>query len=224
MKKVIVFLLLLALCLSFLLPAFAAEDFVPSISYKDGPEIKDAEMESQDVADCLVITSLKGAEEKTTDISQEDRDLLLDVYAKLQSGELKLPAGEGFVVRELVDLSWKENDCVGQGHTHEGDLKKDGVTVTVDLDLGVTVANELLVYTYHDGKFEQVQDVRINEDGTVTCVLEHFCPVAFTVRQQGGGSQTGDLAGRDLTLYGVLMVLSMAAITGLVIRRKKQAR
>lgn len=224
MKRVIVILLLLALCLSFLLPAFAAEDFVPSIGYKDGPQIIEAEMEAQDVLDCLIVTSLKGAEEKTTDISQEARDLLLEVYEKLKSGEMKLPAGEGFVVRELVDLSWKEEDCVEKEHTHEEDLKKEGVTVTVKLDLGVTVANELLVYSYHDGQWEQVKEVSINEDGSITCVFEHFCPVAFTVRQQGGGSQTGDLARQSLTLYGVLMVLSMAAIVVLIVRRKRHTR
>jgi hypothetical protein len=224
MKKVIIFLLLLALCLSFLLPAFAAEEFVPSIGYKDGLGIIDAEMEEQDVLDCLIVTSLKGAEEKTTDIAQEARNLLLEVYEKLKSGEMKLPAGEGFVVRELVDLSWKETDCVEQEHTHEEKLNEPGVTVTVKLDLGVTRENELLVYSYNDGQWTQVKDVSINEDGSITCVFEHFCPVAFTVRQQGGGSQTGDIAREGLARYGVLMTLSAAAIVLLLIRRKKHTR
>jgi hypothetical protein len=62
------------------------------------------------------------------------------------------------------------------------------------------------------------------EDGSITCVFEHFCPVAFTVRQQGGGSQTGDIAREGLARYGVLMTLSAAAIVLLLIRRKKHTR
>ena len=225
MKRVIVILLLLALCLSLLLPAFAAEDdFVPSISYKDGPEITDAEMESEDVEECLVITSLKGAAEKTTDIAQEDRDLLLEVYGKLMSGEMKLPTGEGFVIRELVDLNWSQTVCVEDEHTHEEELKKENVTVTVDFDLGLNVDSELLVFAYHDGAWDRVEDVRINGDGTITCVFEHFCPVAFSVRQEPGGSQTGDEARESLMLYGVLMALSMTAVAVLVICRKKHTR
>lgn len=225
MKRVIVILLLLALCLSLLLPAFAAEDdFVPSISYKDGPEITDAEMESEDVEECLVITSLKGAAEKTTDIAQEDRDLLLEVYGKLMSGEMKLPTGEGFVIRELVDLNWSQTGCVEDEHTHEEELKKENVTVTVDFDLGLNVDSELLVFAYHDGAWDRVEDVRINGDGTITCVFEHFCPVAFSVRQEPGGSQTGDEARESLMLYGVLMALSMTAVAVLVICRKKHTR
>ena len=225
MKRVIVILLLLALCLSLLLPAFAAEDdFVPSISYKDGPEITDAEMESEDVEECLVITSLKGATEKTTDIAQEDRDLLLEVYGKLMSGEMKLPTGEGFVIRELVDLNWSQTGCVEDEHTHEEELKKENVTVTVDFDLGLNVDSELLVFAYHDGAWDRVEDVRINGDGTITCVFEHFCPVAFSVRQEPGGSQTGDEARESLMLYGVLMALSMTAVAVLVICRKKHTR
>ena len=225
MKRVIVILLLLALCLSLLLPAFAAEDdFVPSISYKDGPEITDAEMESEDVEECLVITSLKGAAEKTTDIAQEDRDLLLEVYGKLMSGEMKLPTGEGFVIRELVDLNWSQTGCVEDEHTHEEELKKENVTVTVDFDLGLNVDSELLVFAYHDGAWDRVEEVRINGDGTITCVFEHFCPVAFSVRQEPGGSQTGDEARESLMLYGVLMALSMTAVAVLVICRKKHTR
>lgn len=225
MKRVIIILLLLALCLSLLLPAFAAEDtFVPSIGYKDGPVIEDAEMESMDVEECLVITSLKGAEEKSTDISQGSRDLLLEVYAKLAAGEMKLPAGEGFVIRELVDVSWKQVGCVEAEHPHEEDLKKDSVTVTLELEMGITAENELLVYAYHNGQWDQVKDVKINGDGTITCVFEHFCPVAFTVRQEPGGSQTGDVAGENLMRYVVLMTLSAVAVAVLMLRRRKHTR
>lgn len=225
MKKGIVAIALLAICLSLICPALAAEDtFVPSISYKDGPEIIDAELETDDVEACLVVTSLKGAIEKSTDISQDNRDLLLEVYEKLKSGEMKLPMGEGFVIRELVDLSWKQVGCVEEKHTHEDDLEKEGVTVTIDLEFGVDANTDILAYAYRDGQWEAIESVKNNGDGTVTCVFEHFCPVAFAVREQTGGSETGDTARGSLILWGALMAVSMTAIVVLVIGRKKHTR
>lgn len=225
MKKTIVIIALLAMCMILACPAFAAEDtFVPSISYKDGPEIDDAEMENEDVDACLVITSLKAAVEKTTDVSQETRDFLLEVYEKLTTGEMKLPTGEGFVIRELVDVSWEQVGCVEQEHTHEGDLNKEGVTVTMDLNLGVDANTDVLVYAYHNGQWDPIKSAKNNGDGTVTCVFEHFCPVAFAVREQTGGSETGDTARTGLVLYGVLMAVSTLAIVALVIYRKKHTR
>lgn len=225
MKKGIVAIALLAICMSLICPAFAAEDtFVPSISYKDGPEIIDAEQKNEDVEECLVVTSLKGAVEKLTDISQDDRDLLLEVYEKLKSGEIKFPAGEGFVIRELVDLSWKQIGCVEEKHSHEEDLEKEGISVTIDLAMGLDANMEIQVYAYHDGQWEPIESAKNNGDGTVTCVFEHFCPVAFAVREQTGGSDTGDTARGSLILWGVLMAVSLTAIVVLVISRKKRTR
>lgn len=225
MKKGIVAIALLAICLSLICPAFAAENaFVPSISYKDGPVIIGAKMETEDVASCLVVTSLKAATEKTTDISQEARDLLLDAYAKLESGEMKLPLEEGYVIRELVDVSWKQTACVEEKHTHDEDLKKEAVTVTIDLELGIDANTDLLVYAYRNGQWEPIESAKNNGDGTITCVFEHFCPVAFAVREQTGGSETGDTARGSLILWGVLMVVSLTAVVVLTINRKKHTR
>ena len=109
MKKIIALILALVLILAVAAPAFAASTFVPSISYKDGPEIEDAEMNGENVGDCIVITSIQQAKDKSTDIYQEDRDLLLEVYEKLNSGEMKLPIEEDHVIRELLDVSFKVN-------------------------------------------------------------------------------------------------------------------
>lgn len=225
MKKGIVVIALLAICVSLVCPAFAAEDtFVPSIGYKDGPEIIDAELETEDVEACLVVTSLKGAAEKTTDISQAARDQLLQVYEKLNSGEVKLPGADGYVIRELVDVSWKQIGCVEEKHTHEDDLEKEGVVVDIDLEMGIDANTDILVYAYRDGQWALIESAKNNGDGTVTCVFEHFCPVAFAVREQTGGSQTGDTARGSLILWGVLMAVSLVAIIVLAIRRKKHTR
>lgn len=224
MKKGIVAIALLAICLSLICPALAAEDtFVPSIGYKDGPTIGGAEIGDENVADCLVVTSLKAAAEKTTDISQEARDLLLAVYAKLESGEMKLPLEDGYVVRELVDVSWKQAACVEEKHTHEEDLKKEEVAVTIDLDMNVEAKYDLVVLAYRDGQWGPIESVTNNGDGTITCVFDHFCPVAFAVREHTGGSETGDPAGRNLILWIALMTVSTGAIVFLTSQRRKNA-
>lgn len=225
MKKVFCIMAVLVVCLTLLSPAFAAEDtFVPSISYKDSPEIDDAEMSDEEVDDCLVVTSLKGAADKSTDIAQEARDLLLDVYKELEAGDMKLALEEGYIVRELVDVSWKNAACVENEHSHKDEHEKKGVTVTLDLDLGLSTDYDLIVFAYHDGQWEPIESAVNNGDGTITCVFEHFCPAAFCVRERTGGSDTGDPAGRDLILWIALMAVSAVAILVLILRRRKSGR
>lgn len=225
MKKLICLLAVLAMCFMLCVPAFAAEgEFVPSISYKDGPEITDATMDGWDVASCLVITSLKGAAEKSTDITQEARDLLLDVYGKLATGEMKLPLEQDYTVRELVDISWKQKACVENAHTHAADLEKDGTTVTVSFKLGAGSTDELLVFAYRNGQWGEVESVEIDEEGNVTCVFEHFCPVAFCVKNDKNTDPTGDISANSLLLWFVLLAVSTAAVVVMSANRRKFVR
>lgn len=225
MKKLICIAAVLAISLTLACPAFAAEDtFVPSISYKDGPAINQAVMGEEDVAGCLVVTSLKGAADKTTDISQEARDLLLDVYAKLDSGEMELPLEEGYIIRELVDVSWKQSACEDAGHAHKAEHEKEGVTVSVDFDLGIDADDGLLVYAYRSGEWKPIEAVTVNSDGTVTCVFEHFCPVVFCFKDNTDNDPTGDITSESLLLWFVLMAVSVAAIVVMTADRRKHMR
>ena len=38
--------------------------------------------------------------------------------------------------------------------------------------------------TYNDGQWEPIRETRNNGDGTVTCLFEHLCPVAFFVEER----------------------------------------
>ena len=99
MRKNICLMCALILCLTMVFPAFATENqFVPSIEYKEGPTVNSATLEipeevltaegvsqeliekiesgddsHKDVDGCIVVTSILQAEERTTDIRQEDR-------------------------------------------------------------------------------------------------------------------------------------------------------
>ncbi len=224
MKKLSSTVILLAILAMLACPAFAAEDtFVPSIGYKDGPEIADATMSEEVVFDCLIVTSLKAAEEKTTDISQEARDLLLDVYGKIGSGEMELPLEDGYVVRELVDLSWKQEGCMQQ-HSHAQQLGQDGATVRVRFELGVDADDGLIVLAYRDGAWEQIESVTVQEDGSAICEFSHFCPVAFCVDTQPDVPPTGDLTAQSVLLWVMLMAVSMMTIVVMVLDRRRHRR
>lgn len=224
MKKLICLLAVLALCLSMGIPAFAAKnDFVPSIGYKDGPGIKDAEMGDEDVDDCIIVTTIKEAEDKSTDISQEDRDLLLEVYEELTEGDMTLPVEGKHEIRDLVDVSFEYEDCRQQEDHGDkpGQLKEEGVTVTITFEMGIDPDEVIEVYVYIDGQWVAVKNVTNNGDGTLTVEFEDICPVAF-VTKLPDSAPTGDSARGPLGLFIGLMVLSAAAIVVLICLKGKK--
>lgn len=227
MKRFLSLMVALLVCLSLACPAFAAETtFVPSITYKDEPDIEDVEMDGENAGGCLVVSSISDAKNKSTDISQEDRDLLLDVYDKLEDGSMKLPLeNDEYVIRELVDVSFKQTTCVDAEHGHKEWLAQEGNTISVTFDLGVARGTEVVVLVYIDGEWKPIESVVNNGDGTVTCVFEDICPVAFCVESDKADvpAQTGDTMGQNLILWVVLMVASLAAIIVLMVRRRKHA-
>lgn len=159
--------------------------FAPSVTYKGGPEIITAELEGQNVLSCIVVTSIEQAKKKTTDIRQDERDELVEVYEKLLSGEMLLPIEGKHVIRELVDISFKYNACrqkTDHGNKPE-QLAKENVLLTLDLQLPVTLEENMVVYAYIDEEWVEIPGVINNGDGTVTGAFEDVCPVAFVVLQ-----------------------------------------
>ena len=231
MKKVLCMLMALVLAVSLAVPAFAADTFVPSITYKDGPDVIEAiqksDEEEKDVDDCVVVTTLKQAEEKKTDISQEDRDLLKEVYDALKNGTMKLPIEGDYVVWELFDLSFEYEDCrEDEEHGNKDEqLKKQGNTLTVTFKLGIKPTETISVLAYVDGKWVAVEATN-NGDGTLTCVFEDICPVVFCREKSATeqAPQTGDTLGKGMILWVAVLVVSAAAIVVLVINRRKFVR
>lgn len=223
MKKIVSLMVVLMLCVAMACPVFA-DTFVPSIGYKDGPDIDDAILEEEDVSLCLIVTSITEAKEKTTDITQEARDLLLDVYDKLSDGSMKLPLEDGYVIRELVDVSFAQGGCQEPGHGHKELLAEDNTSVTVKFDMGIEAGTEVLVFTYKAAGWIQVENVTNNGDGTVTCEFEDLCPVAFCVEDSAEPPYTGLTADRNLVLWVGVMVVSLGAVVVLLTQRRKQAR
>lgn len=220
MRRMMSLLAVLLVCLTLVTPAAAAiGDFVPSITYKDTPDIDKVEGAEKS---CIVVTSIKQAEDKTTDITQDDRDLLLDVYKKLSKGEMKLPLDYDYVVKYLVDVSWKYNAC-RVPHEHKQWHDKDDTVVTLTFDVGVAKGADMDVLAYVDGKWVEVP-AKNNGNGTVTCEFEDFCPVAFCVKASTNAAppKTGDAAGANLWIWIVLMAVALVLIVALVVIRRKR--
>lgn len=238
MKRICAIVLVLLLLAVLELPVMAAEnEFAPSIGYKDGPEIDKAEIDrtdpekpdqpKEDAKPCLVITTVIQAQKKETDISQEERDLFLDIYDKMTNNETTLPESYGgWVIRELVDVSWRYTDCVQSNHGKEEWLKEEDNTLTVTLKTGIPVNVEVVVFVYLDGEWVQVENVTHNSDNSLTCEFEDIGPVAICVRENADipPAQTGDPIGQMLWLWIVLMVVSLGTMTVLVMNRRKFMR
>ena len=228
MKKMMSLLAALLLCVSFVSPVLAA-DFVPSISYKDGPELDTAfqgepEKLEENVSTCIVVTSIIGAREKKTDIRQENRDLLIQVYEELTVGEMTMPVEEGWVIRDLVDVSNLVTDCIeAAGHDHEAKLKEDGIVLSVEFDLGIAPDKEVKVLTYYEGQWEDALKVTNNGDGTVTCLMDHSGPVAFCVEAPQTQQPTVQRGGFNW-LWLLILLLAVVAIVVLVLNRRKLTR
>ena len=242
MRKIACLFVALLLCMSMAVPAFAAENaFVPSIPEKDGPEFsygedeegkptvgvltdKDGNVIGYVYEDCLVITSI--AKVKDSDKIPEDaRQELLKVYEQLKDGSMKVPYDkisadldpDKMVIRELVDLSWLCDE-------HDEMLDGEGNSLKLTFKMGVESGTDVYVMTFVDGEWKPIKSVVNNGDGTITCVFEEICPVLFAVERDGEAvpPQTGDNA--NLTLWIVVLAVSVAAMAAVLIYRGKASQ
>lgn len=242
MKRIICLIVAIVACLTLACPAFAAEgEFVPSISYKGAPDIVTVKDPSGETAigvvcdadgkvidylysSCLLVTPVSEAKTSTL-IPDAAEKLLLEVYEALSTGMMTLPYEKynadlnpsEMVIRDLFDVSWLCTD-------HPEALAPKGVTVTVIFDLGVDADETVYCMSYKNSEWNPIVSVENNGDGTVTCVFEDFCPIAFALRSNVPPSKTGDNVGQTLYIWIIVMVVSAAAVVVLLItgRRKKE--
>lgn len=225
MKKLICLLICVLLCTSLMLPAMATGegDFVPSITYKEGPTVQSAEMDQESVAACIVITSISQAEKKETDIHQEERDLLLDLYEQLENGTMTLPLEGSYTIRELLDISFAYEEC-RQDAAHGGKdekLAESDVNLKIVVDLGVNADENVIVLNYKEGKWAPIKSVTNNGDGTVTCEFEHLCPVAFVV---GNAVIPGNEDAPGNYLWYIIAAIALVVVAVVVILVSKKSK
>ncbi len=238
MRKIFCFITVLLICASLACPALAADEFVPSISYKGTPEIMTIQDDQGQPAigvirdetgsvvqyvyeDCLWITPVSRAveDEKIPDAAENE---LLAVYEALKNGTMKLPYGDNvdadrMVIRDLFDVSWL---CVPHGCEEE--LEMPNTVVELTFDLGVDADDTVVVMTYKQNAWGEIAKVVNNGDGTVTCTFEHLCPVSISVLGEAGDSgKTGDEIGNNLHMWIALMAVSAVAVVVIMATRRK---
>lgn len=239
MRKAICMITVLLVCVSLVCPVFAAEEFVPSISYKGVPEIValNDEDDSEEIGvirdasgaivsyvyeECLLMTPVARAADDAN-IPADAKNELLTVYTALNEGTMNLPYGsdvkaEDMVIRDLFDLSWT---CTS--HNHPESLEPAGVVLELTLDLGVAEDTDVVVMTYKNDAWGEIAGVKNNGDGTVTCTFEHLCPVSVSVLSETAGipDDTGDKIGTNLGLWIALMTVSAVAVVVMIASRRK---
>ena len=229
MKKILSFIIVAIMCLTAVFPAFATGGvFVPSIEQKPNGQTGDILiLENEEVIEtvdglCLVITPVSEAKTSTL-IPDAAEEMLLDVYEKLSNGSMVLPYEKvdasidpsKMVIRDLFDASWLCEE-------HPVIVEPKGVVIEVTFNLGVAANTDVVVMTYKNGEWNPIVSVENNGDGTVTCVFEDFCPIAFAVptSEYREPVETGDNAPSVMVWVAVMAVAALAVVALLIFRRK----
>ena len=248
MKKVVCLLIVMMLCMSLVLPAYAAEDsFVPSITYKPTPELVPVIDENQEehvgiiVRDengeilgyvdegCLRITPVAHIWDDTKEVPEVVRELLETVYNGLNDGSIEISYDKhgadldpaNMVIRDLFDARFGCEEC-------EKLLEPEGAVMELTFDLGVVADAQIYVQTYDEatGEWTPVVKTVNNGDGTVTCTFEHLCAIEFSMVMPGTSAPVEDAPqGNALPWIIALLVAAAAAVVVVVIiaKNKKKA-
>ena len=214
------------MCASLVCNVFAtANGFVPSISFKEEPDIvpieppsdggrpilgpvydeETKEEISQILDGCLVITPISEVH-TSTEIPPEAAEELLRVYHELTAGTMEIPyskvqgyTGETMVIRDLFDASWlcgTENS----DHDHPTEIEPEGIVFDLTLHLGLRPGTDVIVMVYTDGEWTPAVNVRDNGDGTFTCTFEKLGIIAISVPVDTQSPETP--GGEDVPVTG----------------------
>ncbi|MBP1569046.1 MAG: hypothetical protein J6J07_07095 [Oscillospiraceae bacterium] len=195
MKKIISIVLAMIMVFAIGATAFAAT-FTPSVEDPHGAInariLEDGEFIEGIIfgKKCLIVTHISEADDAIPELDEE-MALLKDVYKKLLSGEMKIPyekAGFNSANMTLIDLY----DATFLCQEHPIMLEPEGVVIEITFKVNVPAGKEVCVMTYKNGQWIPAEEVTNNGNGTVTCVFEHLCPIAFAVETGSGSGSTGE--------------------------------
>lgn len=190
MKRMVCLFAAMLLCLGLISPAYATGSvFVPSVTYKETPPVQDAvlnipvdvieklpedyhvDMEKlekviedehlkEKLETCVVVTSIQQAKEKTTDIFQESRDLLLDLYEQIAESS------------QLV-MDQKEPEQSQPDQTQPGQTQPDQTVTEPEETEEATAENMMLVFHGEEYVIREMVDVSLRMSGCVEQVHLH---------------------------------------------------
>ena len=202
---------------------------VGGIYDKDGNKI------STEYSECFIITSIQEALDPNTDVPDSIRVPLIEQYEFVCQDSTKLSEicpGLNDVVKDKWNGDKNADDLVikdffdisGNCTNIEEHLSKDGNYLELTFKVGVSADTFITAMICLDGKWQPVADCINNGDGTVTIKFQDICPVAFLVPGTGENTSvisptTADTS--SVVLWSGVMVLSLVAIIGLVVYRRK---
>ena len=233
MKRMFAIITVVMMCVSLMVPAMAAQEFMPSVTNKPAPEVLVARIVDEDGniikevgGECLIITPVSEAN-TSTEIPAASREVLLDVYGKLLDGSMTIPYEKHndnldpskMVIRDLFDATFVCTECPEM-------LEPEGVVLEIVFDLNVAPGVNVYAMTYKNDQWDPIVSCVNNGDGTVTATFEKLCPVEFSINTDTTPpSGTGDV--NPFSVWGVIAIVSLAAIVILtvvyVVGSKKRA-
>ena len=136
---------------------------------------------------CLIVTHISEINEAHPAVTEEAK-FLGEVYKKLLSGEMKIPYEKaGFNSENMVLIDLYDATFLCQEHPDK--LAPEGVVIEITFKVNVNPGEKVCVMTYKNNQWIPAESVKNNGNGTVTCVFENLCPIAFAVETgEGTGS------------------------------------
>ena len=215
MRKFICVLVALLICASAALPVLAAPgEFVPSIEYKDGPTVVGGSTsDGTDISDKITINTIEGALKGDSDMSDEDREALLEVYEDLKQPESTAPVDKEDVVLDIFDVKVDHKEGTSSSITFDFDLPAD-----VEVDIVIRTEGEWIVI--------DKEDITYNADGTITVVIPSDGIIVVTVPSDFREDipQTGDQIGSNIAIWVALLAVSAVALVAVVVLSKRKVR
>ena len=177
---------------------------------------------------CLVVTPLSEIM-SAADVPDESREKLqwvyeqilelgMDFFADCEGLQELITAnlGEGktlqdLVVKDLFDVSVLCDPL-------EEFLEPTGTTLCLDFDAHVEPGTFVTVLTYKGGKWNMIEDVKVLEDGSVTCdTFENFCPVVILAEATDGAPVIETVNTGDPSSMGLWLAVAAASLVAIVL-------
>ena len=246
MKKLLSFVLVVAMLLSFSVSAMAA-GFTPSVTNKGAPDIvfefdadgkkilgyirdENGNIIATCYEDCIVMTPISGIED-STEITEEERKILQEAYDELNKTDTKLSEicpDLNTIAKELLGNDANADNFVIRDLFDISSrcdditelLPKDGTTFETTFKYSISADTKVTAMVYVDGKWKPVAKTVNNGNGTITITFEDICPVAIMVPADAQNDTYSPVTGADtqtgVVIWGSVMLVSLASIVSLV--------
>lgn len=140
----------------------------------------------------MVVTAVSQvqADDSSLVISEEAAEILKEAYEQLNDEDFRLAEKIPEQIEQLKDMGLDEEnvnaavvtalfDVTVLTEELETYLAEEGHTVDLTFKADVPAGHTVVVMVYKESKWQLIENVAVNGDGTITCTFAHFCPVAI---------------------------------------------